>query len=69
MANRWSPVSLKTHRTDRGLKVKRNDERVILAAIKSRGNDPLPGPLIGIRGSGPSEEIGQGLTLFRRMSP
>lgn len=54
MANRWSPVSLKTHRADRGLKVKRKDERVILAVIKSRGNDPLPGPLIGIRGSGPS---------------
>lgn len=53
MVNRWSPVSLKTHKADRGLKVKRKDERMILVAIKSRGNDPLSGPLIGIRGSSP----------------
>ena len=53
MVNRWSPVSLETCKVDRGLKVKRKDKRIILAAIKSGGNDPLSGSLIGIRGSGP----------------
>ena len=38
---------------DTGLKVKREDKRIISVSIKSRGNDPLSGPLIGIRGSGP----------------
>lgn len=37
-------LHLRHNKADRGLKVKRKDERMILVAIKSRGNDPFLRP-------------------------